>query len=338
MCKCGRTPYGEVTLGLTGGTASYRGFTQCGSVWVCPVCSPRILLARRNEISEAMTAWTERGGAFYTETLTMPHSKQMGLGDLMETISKAREAWNRSRSLSNLRKKLGIVGYFKVVEIPRSYAYGWHPHYVYVFFADHKLSDDELNTWRKVSQSIWRKSLEAEGVIRVNAKAHHLAEILNPNKMATYATKYVDYDYAQAPSSRFAARLPKLGPRSHWDILSSWMASQSDDDKKLWHEWVSSMKGRRFITWSEKLRSELRLSASKEDAEIVQEEEHEPLLAVDKESIHELVSIPRRQAEYLSLLEELEFEDFLAMLKDDGIKVTLTKQGEDRLKKESNSS
>jgi hypothetical protein len=332
LCKCGRTPFTAVTLGMKGSKASYRGFTHCASVWACSVCSGRILHTRFEEISGAISKWEKRAGLFYTETLTLPHKKSDRLKNQLETFRLAQAAWNKDRSVRAMRERLGIVGYFKVLEVPRTLVNGWHPHYMYVFFAKRALSRQELAQWKQVSQSVWRRCLQSEGVTIVSSKAHYLGLVRNPQAIARYATKYSDKAPALAPGSQSEEFSPKVGTVSHWDILSSWMATNSNADKQLWLEWISAMKGRRFITWSKGLRESLGLNTSPEDKAIPQEDEHTPLVEIHKDSVAELVRLPKRQAEYLFLLPNIGLEPFLHVLRMDGIKYKLTEQGKQRLK------
>jgi DNA-directed RNA polymerase subunit RPC12/RpoP len=337
LCKCGKTPFTTVTLGIRPGTAgparkaSYRGLIQCGSVWNCPVCNYRIMLTRRNEIDEAVRAGREKHSFFVTETLTMPHGKNDRLKPLMAKFSLALAANNKDRSVRAVREKFGSTGYVKVLEVPRSEENGWHPHVMYLYFVDRQLTPSELAQWRKVSQAGWRKSLEKQGITHVDAKAHNLDVVRDPNAIAAYMTKTGKYASAQGPGSPANAISGKSGMRTQWDILASYMETESNSDKALWYEWLEGMKGRRFITWSEDLRKSLDLKASPEDKEIVEDDGHKSLVIIDASSVAELVRLPRRQAHYLHLLETLAFHHFLNVLKADGIKYSLTREGQSLL-------
>jgi hypothetical protein len=337
LCKCGKTPFTTVTLGIrpgkagAAGKASYRGLIQCGSVWNCPVCNNRIMLTRRNEIHEAVRAWRKKSGFFVTETLTMPHGKNDRLKPLMAKFSLALAANNKDRSVRAVRENFGSTGYAKVLEVPRSEENGWHPHVMYLYFVDRQLTPSELAQWRKVSQAGWRKSLEQQGITHVDAKAHNLDVVSDPNAIAAYMTKTGKFGSALASGSAANAISGKPGMRTQWDILASYMETKSNSDKALWYEWLKGMKDRRFITWSKDLRKSLVLKASPEDKEIVKDGEHKSLVIIKPNSVAELVRLPRRQAHYLHLLETLAFHHFLKVLKADGIKYSLTREGQSLL-------
>ena len=62
----------------------FSGVHKCGSVWVCPVCSPRISERRRAELQTAINTGTGRGNGTVLLTQTVSH----GYADtLSETTS-----------------------------------------------------------------------------------------------------------------------------------------------------------------------------------------------------------------------------------------------------------
>lgn len=327
--KCGRIPFTTVTMGKKNqGKASYRGLIQCGSVWACNICSNRIMQKRRSEILKAMELWAEQDGFFYTETLTMPHTRLDKLKYLNSKMEPARQAWNKDRSVRDIRKKLGIAGYFRIIEAPHNSVNGWHPHHQYVYFTKRQLTQSELAEWKMVSQAKWRECLEAQGVIRVSSQAHYLDEVVDFQKLASYSTKYTDKAAAQGAGSLSIYFSVSNVTRSHWEILTAFKETKSNSDKHLWHEWISGMKGRHFITWSKGFLRSLGLAESPKDKEIIEEDEHTPLLIISAESVPKLVHNPRRQAQYLHLLKVLDFGVFLDVIAGDGIEYTLTQIGE----------
>jgi len=346
LFKCGRTHFAPVTMGITAGKAgkprkaSYRGLITCGSVWACPACNWRILQTRRREIKETVDIWDDKDGYFVTETLTLPHSKRTSLKRIMSLMADAVAAWNKDNSLKKVKAKMGYAGYVRIIEIPNSFAHGWHPHYVFLYFVDRELTAEELGEWKKASQKVWRASLEKVGVTRASGKAHYLGMVENPKALATYMTKYMDKAPALASSSPSNEFSPEVGTRSHWEILSSWMATHSEADKSLWREWVSDTKGRHFTSWARGFRQSLGLDESPDDSKIVEEgeeekeeeEEHKPLLTIQSHSLATLVGIPRRQASYLHQLSTMDFYDFLMVLEADGIEYNLTEDGISLLK------
>ena len=197
-----------------------------------------------------------------------------------------------------------------------------------MYFTKRQLTQSELAEWKTISQAKWRECLEAQGVIRVSSQAHYLDEVVDFQKLASYSTKYTDKAAAQGAVSRSNEFSDSHGTRSHWEILTALKETKSNSDKHLWHEWISGMKGRHFITWSSGFLKSLGLKESPKDKEIVEEDEHTPLVIISAESVPKLVQNPRRQAHYLHLLKVLDFGDFLDVIAGDGIEYTLTNEGE----------
>ncbi len=120
------------------GNARFIGLQTCGSVWHCPICSPKVAAARRDEMQEALTAWKARGGEVYFLTYTSQHDAQSGGMDCAESVKKMSAALSRFKSLRVYRAAVeaaGGVGAIRALEPTFGELNGWHVHTHELLFA-----------------------------------------------------------------------------------------------------------------------------------------------------------------------------------------------------------
>src|SRR5581483_357530 len=69
----------------------------------------------------------QKGNAVYMLTLTMPHDYGLPLAKLIPAIADGFRAVKSGRAWVALRKRVGIVGTIRSMEVTHG-ANGWHPH------------------------------------------------------------------------------------------------------------------------------------------------------------------------------------------------------------------
>ncbi len=109
------------------GKPYYAGVMACGSVWVCPVCAPKIQAVRAQEVRAAIDAWIAQGGSVVLLTQTVPHSRQDILETLLERFTLALRKFKGCKGYTNVQERYGISGSIRGLETTYG-ANGWHPH------------------------------------------------------------------------------------------------------------------------------------------------------------------------------------------------------------------
>ncbi len=107
--------------------AYYAGLMKCASVWVCPVCAPKIQAVRALEVRTAIDNWTAQGGSVVLVTQTIPHGRRDLLQPLLERFTTALRKFKGQRGYERARDKFRITGSIRALEVTYG-ANGWHPH------------------------------------------------------------------------------------------------------------------------------------------------------------------------------------------------------------------
>lgn len=180
------------------GRALFHQIVKCGDFWRCPICSHRITMGRRAEISDIYNQVVGRGqGAAYLVTFTVPHQKTDLLEDLLRQMLYARDrlgegAWGKSltRPAGKTQKsayRLGdiYVGRMRTLEITYSSVNGWHPHMheMWVFQEEvpkirSGLFDSLPAAWGDACEDWWLKRPGVQGVDmrRMYSNSEYLAK------------------------------------------------------------------------------------------------------------------------------------------------------------------
>lgn len=250
---CGRVAAGH--QGATGtvtlearqdGTLGFTGLLRCNSVWECPVCAPRLMQARAEQLRELFTRHQEAGGSVLMVTLTGPHD----YGDDLESMRRhVANAWRKvitGAPWSRWRKRHHVIGFVRSLEVTHG-ANGWHPHlHILVYFAGKKPPAGELvrrwffNRWALAFTrgTAWRFPSRENGcVVTVPKEGDYLAKMGLSSELTLSHKK------------RGRAR-----NRSPWQILADLASKGEERDEVLWREWSSGMRGARQLTFSRELR------------------------------------------------------------------------------------
>ena len=279
--KCGRVsrnPTGEVGVRVSEGHAGFAGLVSCGSVWVCPVCSSKIMARRSLEIGAAVASAGSENLPVAFCTLTMRHSKGDHLAKLWDGLGKG---WGRATSgvkWKRDREAVGLEGYVRVVEATHG-VNGWHVHVHALLFAwgfERSGALDELMVpmWER-----WSAGLQSQGLrapLPVGSEWHVVGGDLSGTALGDYLAKgagaagAIGAELTQT-QSKVARSVHSTSP--HWSLLTDGLVNGEVGPSKLWREWEKGSKGRRQIAWSRGLRERLGLVLEeKSDDEIAAEE------------------------------------------------------------------
>ena len=112
------------------GNLSYGHVVKCGSVWICPVCSAKIVSGRRQELSDFIDRVYAAGPDYVVSmlTLTIPHQRTDDLSSLLDKMCKAKRTFQNRKVWKRISAEIGLAGEIRALEVTHG-ANGWHPHF-----------------------------------------------------------------------------------------------------------------------------------------------------------------------------------------------------------------
>lgn len=310
VTKCRRLPNlqpdVEIRLREAERRAHYVGLQTCGSVHACPMCGPRIMAGRADELLYAIEKHVGQGGDVVHVSLTARHHAGQSLTVLWDAITQAWSAVRKSREV------VALLGddpmWAKRVEVTHG-DNGWHPHAHVLFFVPRGFDAAALGN---AMFDAWAKRLVSAGLdVPLRDQGGLFAKTLDLTEGAQAVADYVSkgtFPGAQLdqPSSAMRAALElastqkeaRRGNRTPFQILSDAVTLGLVDDLQLWRSYEQESKGRRVSTWSAGARLKL-LAGMLEvsDSELAAATDHggQPVALVEKEAwplIVAMVGVP----------------------------------------------
>jgi len=304
-----------VAVVLKGKAATYFGLQQCGSVWFCPVCSPRISAERRGELNRLLK-WARREGLIpLLMTLTARHSYSDALAALTNGVKGAKKRLHQSRTWRNLP----VVGHVTATELPCG-RNGWHLHF-HILLLVAAPSEAAAIGMVEDCRSAWELALTHEG-LACNDRGFDLR---GAAEAGTYVAKWGAAEELALSGEKLADPADSTKGRTPWQLLAI-IAGEIEDTlfspqqaTARWLEYARVFKGRRQLVWSKGLKTKAGIN-ERTDKEIVDGAEasdlHEPNQEIGRMTIPEWRAVVRRGLR-LRLLEAVEAEGkkgFLAVL------------------------
>lgn len=282
-----------VRINKNTGKASYTNLVLCGSVWVCPCCSARILAKRGDEVEKGVETWTQAGGSVFMLTLTHSHNRLENLNKKVKLLRKALSRFFGDRAMKSIFEQFGKVGQIKALETTYSETNGWHPHHHILMFSkmspDEFLGDtvsvtydkngyvqyvslereekliakgriDEIKqiTFEEFIKNYWVKICRAVGLGAPSIKRG--ATIQDAGAVKTYLTKFKT---AQELTNAQAKR-GKGDSRNQWEILAD-AHEGCERSAKLWQIYAAAFKGEKQLFWSRGLKNMLLIDDVEDD-------------------------------------------------------------------------
>lgn len=109
----------------------------------------------------------EAGGAAVWATVTLAHTTEHTLRELIEAMRKAARNMVSGRRGQKVREALGIVAQVRVFECTCGEQAGWHPHFHFVFFLarpwDGPASPDAVRAQFMPLWDLWQEAVERQG-------------------------------------------------------------------------------------------------------------------------------------------------------------------------------
>lgn len=272
--RCGhlRTGDGVGVRYSEGQGAGFSGLTTCGSVWVCPVCSAKILARRSLEFGVVLTAHENAGGSVVFGTFTMRHHRGTPLQSEWEALQAAWHSIVRDKTWRKWKQRLGAIGHLRVVEVTYG-SQGWHVHTHWALLIDSERASlvPDFRSW---VVDKWRRRLAAAGFdsLEVGQDVRHLSGLDAAVNLGNYFAKNT---VGESVGRELFGSWTKKGrtpysTRPAWQLLED--AYLGDVDAlRLWHDYENVSQGRRQMNLSHGLRQRFGLEPEKSDEEIAGE-------------------------------------------------------------------
>lgn len=257
--------YTRIQVMRAGDKAYFRGLWCCGNVWVCPVCAGRIAEKRRSELEGALLEAVAQGLGVSLLTITFRHSKEDLLEVMLPDFTAAIRRMKSGKMWQQVKKRYGIVGSVRALEITHGKKSGWHPHSHEVLITRAPLGDDERDDLRQSVFKLWRHACAENGLGAPSAQ--HGVDVIGGDGAAAYVSKW---GVADEVTGSMRKRGEGKG-RTPWQLLLDSM----DGDRaagRLFQEFARCFIDRRQLVWSAGLRDFLKAGRLFNDAELAAQE------------------------------------------------------------------
>lgn len=239
--------YGVAVQSLADGSCGFGGIETCSSPWLCPVCSAKISMGRRQELLQLVDWAKQNQYCVSFLTLTQQHNKGQKLDDLWKMLSKAWNLLSGRNTFNRFKKDIGFVGYVRANEVTHG-ASGWHvhSHYLLVTKVNPVTADNQRFMslqWRDALQSVGSSCSLDRGAV-FESVSGDTAEIV-----AKYVGKGAGDIGLEMTMGNFK-RGRKTGSRTPFQVLADLGEQYNDKDYAIWQEWVKASKGKRQLQWS----------------------------------------------------------------------------------------
>ncbi len=328
--RCGRVRVQPaVGMRLTAGIAGFVGLETCGSVWVCPVCSARIMMRRGLELAAGIDWWmTTAGGRLLFPTLTARHHAGHSLPDVLDAVI---HGWNRvasGRAWQRDSEALGLLGSTRALEILHNQRNGWHPHNHVLMFVGGHVDQVAAAKFERGMVERWSRALERKGFdsLPVGQRVELITKETAGSALARYLVKSPEgkRTKGEALGYEMTAAQSKSGRsvgRTQWQLAASAVGGDSAD-RLRWNNFEQATFRKRQLNWSRGLREALRLGAEQSDEDIAAEvvgTEADTVGSITADGWTEMLKHPGLPATLLTVLEQKGWAQVCLVLEAFGI-------------------
>jgi hypothetical protein len=242
----------------------YKGLQLCGSRWVCPICSNKLLESSRQDILKASNQHLETGGGFVLMTVTIPHTIKDKLQHLSKLQTKALNKFHENGSVKKIFKSLGKIGSIRSFENKHG-KNGWHPHQHFLIYIKSPILNNDLR--QSIEASLlrhWQNACLAVGLGMPNKHGLDFKTCTDPLKASDYIVKdSFEITYSNAKGSKSDSINP-------FDLLS-YEPYKYGSRKALFQDYYLATKGKSLIYWSRGLKKRFGI-LDKQDEELITDE------------------------------------------------------------------
>jgi hypothetical protein len=259
-------------------------------------------MARRAfEIGGALAVWQQAGEQAAFATYTMRHNAGQSLDQLWPALTSAWRYVVMGEPWQKLRRRHGVVGWCRVVEVTWG-VNGWHVHTHVVFFLATPATTGVVNVDQLHAAVFarWSAGLVKSGLAEPLPSGQEMHLVTGPadRALAEYFTKATDkprnlgleMTHTQSKSARSEHSTEPV-----WALLDLVEHQGDADALDRWHDFERVSRGKRQISWSVGLREMLGLMREQSDEQIAAEEvgtSNDDLVLITDDGWRRLVALP----------------------------------------------
>ena len=293
-----------------GGGMGWTWLVRCASVWFCPVCAPKIMSRRRQELQKGIEAFKSHSFYFAFVTLTIPHAHGVPLVEYMEKLQAVLKRFRSGKSWTNLKKRIGMRGYIRAQEVTCGKCTGWHPHFHELLVLEKKLSKSEQAELTDFLKRRWVRLCMEEGITSAEKERDHLRYGVDVRcgsdpVSQEYLAKTVSWELSSL-TTKAVREEDRFQPLALASMLTDTEATEKEKSwaAHLWSEYMIGMYGRVAVYWSPGLKRFCGIPELS-DAELIEgEAESGPIIETDAQGFRR-VAWKRLQVPLLELCEKV---------------------------------
>lgn len=229
---------------------------SCGAVYECEICSTRILNQRQNDIEKVTKGWLNDKGSVLLVTFTVKHSNQDSLKSVLgdtKTKTGVNGSYNRllaHRGFRAIKDKYNIEFSVRGLEVTWGLTNGFHAHIHSLFYVKGELTDTRKEELKNDLYKLWVNTCKSSKVSIPNLE--YGIDVSNGSDADKYIAKWSSANELTSPAYKGA----KNGNFTIWDLKNFLLNPDSSPlpvnmVKSVLKEYFSTMKGKRFLTWSD---------------------------------------------------------------------------------------
>ena len=257
------------------------GVKRCASTWFCPVCGPKIMSRRRQEVEKGIAFLKNYDGGkhFIFMTLTFPHTYGTSLVEYMDKLQMVLRQFRLGKTWQNFKKRIGLVGYIRAQEVTHGSA-GWHPHF-HELMITKPLTKKEARDAEAFLSKRWVDMCKKAGLIKhgkiADARAHAVDIRCGADPVSqAYLAKVCAWEL----SSTTTKATRQVGSRQPFQILAD--ACVGDKQSiRLWSEYMLGMYRKAALYWSPGLKKLCEIEEISDEAILDGEVEKKPILIAE---------------------------------------------------------
>jgi len=275
VVKCGNVPLHKDIIELNfsesvGG--HFGGLETCGNVWTCPTCSSKICATRRDEIKGAEETWLNQNrekNTVYMLTMTMRHTKNDSLADLMAAQTEALSSFFANGSVKRLFASIGCVGRIASFEITYGESTGWHPHLHVLLFCEKQA---DLTGFEIQLRTYWTNALSRQSLFGNEYSLSLQGATEANNYVSKFAEEFTLSNLKRSPdgSARYTPFALLQYIYDHLEDIPLWAV-------QAYREFAFTIKGKHQLHWSKGLKARLGV-VDVSDEEIAEMEPHDNIV------------------------------------------------------------
>ena len=262
-------------------SAIFSNVMKCSSVWSCPVCAAKISERRRIELQQALDNATAKGLGYALGTFTLQHCQHEDCKTVLTGLNKSYQAFWGGKTGVALRKRFGIVGQIKALEVTLG-KNGWHCHLHTIFVFRFPPSPSWIDELRPRFTERWQSVLARNGRYAHADYGFHITS--SDRLVADYVAKWGD-----GLSGVDIERVSKTWTEAH-ELTKAIVKTSANKDSKTpnqliadsfygdkdagvkWVEYVKAFTGSKQLKYSPGLKALLEIKTLT-DEEIAEEQD-----------------------------------------------------------------